>query len=103
MQKDGNDILERLKHPEQETSRRRPDRLLFVRNILNAVFILLAVVAMAGIGFSWGSGDTFAWAYAVGIVAVLIKMVEALLRMPGLLRKPQARDRSRHIDKQDLH
>lgn len=102
MQEDGNDILERLKHPEEEGRRRRPDRLLFVRNILNAVFILLAVVAMAGIGFSWGSDNTYAWAYGVGIAAVLIKMVEALLRMPGLLRKPQARGRGRNIDKKDL-
>ena len=62
----------------------------------------LAVVAMAGIGFSWGSDNTYAWAYGVGIVAVLIKMVEALLRMPGLLRKPQARGRGRNIDKKDL-
>lgn len=44
-----NDILERLRHPELEAERRRPSRNLYLRNVLNSVFILVAVVAMAGI------------------------------------------------------
>ncbi len=103
MQNEENDILERLKHPELEGQRRRPDRMLFLRNILNAVFILLAVIAMVGIGLSWKSENSPAWGYAVGIVAVLIKMIEALLRMPGLLKKPHAGRSSRRTNEQDPH
>lgn len=103
MQEEENDILERLKHPEREAQRRRPDRMLFLRNILNSVFILLAVVAMVGIALSWKAESSATWGYAVGIIAVLVKMIEALLRMPGLLKKPQASNRIRRTNKQDLH
>ncbi len=48
-QHDDRDILERLRHPERETERRKMSRNLFLRNILNSLFILLAVVAMGGI------------------------------------------------------
>ena len=44
------DWLERLKHPERkEPKRRRMTRNLFIRNILNALFIIVALVAMIGI------------------------------------------------------
>ena len=64
------DILERLRHPERDHQRKRMSRNLFIRNILNSVFILVAVESMI-------------W-YGVGLFAVLIKMVEVVLRMPGL-------------------
>ena len=44
-----NDILERLKHPEREPERRKMTRNLFIRNVLNSVFILMALVAMVGL------------------------------------------------------
>ena len=47
-----NDILERLKHPEQEAEKRKISKNLFVRNILNSLFILIAVIAMIGITVS---------------------------------------------------
>ncbi len=83
------DILERLAHPEREHERRRPDRLFFIRNIFNGIFILLAAVAMVGIVVTRLKGWNTDWCYALGLVAVLVKMGEALLRMPSLLKKPR--------------
>lgn len=89
------DILERLRHPEleaeREARRHHPDKLFMLRNILNVIFILMAVVAMVGISVAWWAGTGTAWCYVLGLVAVLIKMVEAMLRMPNLLHKNQVR------------
>ena len=82
-QHDENDILERLRHPEREAERRKVTRNLFIRNILNSIFILLAIIAMIGIVFSEKMGNIYIW-YGLGLFAVLIKMVEVMLRMPGL-------------------
>lgn len=83
--RDSNDILERLKHPEQEESRRKMDRNLYVRNILNTLFILMAIVAMVGIVLTDKGGNLMAW-YGLGLFAVVVKMVEVVLRMPGVKR-----------------
>ena len=78
-----NDILERLKHPEQEAERRKTSRNLFLRNILNSIFILLAIIAMVGIVLTDATdGGLIKW-YGVGLFAVVVKMVEVVLRMPG--------------------
>ncbi len=86
---DHNDILERLKHPEQEAERRKKHQHLFFRNVLNAIFMLLAAVAMAGIVISWNNPEMPRWCYVVGLIAVLVKMVEALFRMPNMIHKPR--------------
>lgn len=76
------DWLERLKHPERkEPERRRMTRNLFIRNILNALFIIVALVAMIGIIVA--KEHVMVW-YSVGLFAVIIKMVEVMLRMPGI-------------------
>ena len=76
------DWLERLKHPEhKEPKRRRITRNLFIRNILNALFIIVALVAMIGIIVA--KEHVMVW-YSVGLFAVIIKMVEVMLRMPGI-------------------
>ena len=80
------DILERLRHPERESERRKPSRNLFLRNILNGIFILLAIIAMVGIVASGQGGDMMLW-YGLGLFAVIIKMVEVVLRMPGMKAK----------------
>ena len=78
------DILERLRHPELEGERRKMSRNLFMRNILNSVFILLAIIAMVGIVVSAkGERSKMLW-YGLGLYAVIIKMVEVVLRMPGI-------------------
>lgn len=76
------DWLERLKLPERkEPKRRRITRNLFIRNILNALFIIVALVAMIGIIVA--KEHVMVW-YSVGLFAVIIKMVEVMLRMPGI-------------------
>ena len=82
------DILERLAHPEREQERRKMSRMLYIRNVLNSIFIILAVIAMIGIGLSWGD-VTPSWCLIIALIAVIIKMAEAALRMPSMLRKPQ--------------
>lgn len=81
-----NDILERLRHPEREGQRRKMSRNLMIRNMLNAVFIIVAIVAMVGIVATSNSDKTMLW-YGVGLFAVVIKMVEVMLRMPGMKKK----------------
>ena len=76
------DWLERLMHPERkEPNRQRITRNLFIRNILNALFIIVALVAMIGIIVA--KEHVMVW-YSVGLFAVIIKMVEVMLRMPGI-------------------
>lgn len=77
------DILERLKHPEQEKERRKMSKNLFIRNMLNSLFILMAIIAMIGILVTDKGSNLTAW-YGLGVFAVIIKMVEVMLRMPGL-------------------
>lgn len=74
------DILERLKHPEQRSAHLQKNRNLRLRNTLNIIFILLAIVAMVGIACSFRSEHSMLW-YAIGMIAVLVKMVEVVLRM----------------------
>lgn len=79
---ESNDWLERLKHPERkEQQKQRMTRNLFIRNILNALFIIVALVAMIGIIVA--KEHVMVW-YSVGLFAVIIKMVEVMLRMPGI-------------------
>ena len=77
------DILERLKHPEQEADKRKISKNLFVRNILNILFILMAVIAMIGITVSDKEGSHLMTWYGLGLFAVVVKMVEVMLRMTG--------------------
>lgn len=75
-------VLERLRNPQlQQEERRQKAKNLFLRNILNSIFILVALAAMIGILVD--NNHIMIW-YGVGLFAVLIKMVEVLLRMPGL-------------------
>ena len=93
------DILERLAHPEREQERRKMSRMLYIRNMLNSVFILLAVIAMIGIGLSWGD-VTPSWCLIIALIAVIVKMAEAALRMPSMLRKPQRHKRA--VDDEEI-
>ena len=75
-------VLERLRNPQlQQEERRQKTKNLFLRNILNSIFRLVALAAMIGILVD--NNHIMIW-YGVGLFAVLIKMVEVLLRMPGL-------------------
>ena len=76
--RDDKEILHRLQHPEEETEQRKMSRNLYLRNILNTLF-----VAMIGIVVSDKGRGLMVW-YGVGLFAVIIKMIEAVLRMPGM-------------------
>lgn len=93
MQEESNDILHRLEHPEEEARRRKMPRNLLLGNVLNGLFMLMAAVAMAGLALSWNADRQPLWCYVLGLLAVVVKMAEALLRMPDLLRKPRQRGR----------
>lgn len=67
--------------PKRQLQEKRMTRNLFIRNILNALFIIIALIAMIGIIVA--KEHIMVW-YTVGLFAVLIKMVEVMLRMPGL-------------------
>ena len=78
-----NDIRERLKHPEREPERRKMTRNLFIRNILNSVFILMALVAMVGL-LIVKQQPYLMWCYLLGLFAVIVKMAEVALRLPAM-------------------
>lgn len=74
--------------PQQQMERqRREHRMLVVRNWLNGIFMILALVAIVGV-LLFKAGDIKLYiSYGIAIVAILIKMVEALFRMPGIFNK----------------
>ena len=98
MYNNDSDILERLAHPEREHARKKMSRILLIRNILNILFMLTALATMICIGLHFNEPETPLWCYVLGIVAVIIKMCEALLRMPGIT-KP----RKSHFDRRSRH
>ena len=95
-------FLERLHNPEasEQESRQsdRERRQLFRRNVLNGTFILLACIAMGLIAYSWFSHAAQArlWGIGVGLVAVMLKMAEATMRIPTMLKKPEYEKRRYH-------
>ncbi|MBQ7986921.1 MAG: hypothetical protein IJ692_03010 [Alloprevotella sp.] len=96
MTREEQEFLERLNNPEAAVERdettEKERRSLFLRNLLNGTFILLACVAMGFIAYSWFREAPQARLYGIGIgiAAVLLKMVEATMRMTTMLRKPQS-------------
>lgn len=68
---------------------RQQTQNLFVRNVLNALFIVLSIIAMVGIAWTMSEPEIPSWCYVVGIVAVIIKMVEAMMRMTTTQKKPR--------------
>ena len=69
-------------------AQRQRDKTLFVRNILNSIFILLAIVAMIGVLIAKPGTMLLYIFYGIGILAILIKIGEVMIRMPSMLRKP---------------
>ena len=67
------------KERERITQQKKVGKMLYFRNILNSIFIILALVAMIGLLVSSKNPNTF---YIIGLVAVGIKMIEVVLRMP---------------------
>ena len=73
--------------PIQDEKARRQRRLLILRNWLNGVFMLLARIAIIGV-LLFKAGDIRLYiSYGIAILAILVKMVEAIFRMPGIFNK----------------
>ena len=73
--------------PIQNEKARRQRRLLILRNWLNGVFMLLALIAIIGV-LLFKAGDIRLYiSYGIAILAILVKMVEAIFRMPGIFNK----------------
>lgn len=75
------DSLPERMSPQQRKREEQRQSRLFLRNILNVAFIVVALVAMVGVVVA-KKESVMTW-YMVGLVAVVIKMVEVMLRMPG--------------------
>lgn len=73
----------------QLDERRKMTKNLFVRNILNALFILLSIISMVGIAMTMSEPEIPMWCYALAIIAVIVKMVEAVMRMSENTRSPR--------------
>lgn len=68
------------------------DRTFFIRNILNIAFIILALGAMVGVVVCKSRMGTNI-SYGVAVVAVIIKIIEVILRMPSMTKKTQYEQR----------
>lgn len=66
---------------------KRQRRNLIIRNWLNGVFIVLAILSIIGV-LVFDAGDVRLYiSYGIAILAILIKMVESIFRMPGIFNK----------------
>ena len=89
MTAENNEIQTSPQERQRMAEAERARKMLHLRNILNIVFMVLAIVAMVGIGISIKQEEPSNWGYAVGIVAVLVKFAEAMFRMPSSLNQPR--------------
>lgn len=77
----------RKKQRDELQELRRQHRILVTRNWLNSIFIVLALLAIAGVLYFKAGERGLMISYGIGVLAVLIKMVEAMFRMPGIFNK----------------
>lgn len=71
------------------------DKLFLIRNILNTIFIVMAVGAMIGLVVCQ-DGKSMTICYGVAIAAVIIKIVEVILRIPNMTQKTVYEQRKHH-------
>ena len=77
----------RQKQRDELQELRRQHRIFVIRNWLNSIFIVLALLAIAGVLYFKAGERGLMISYGIGVLAVLIKMVEAMFRMPGIFNK----------------
>lgn len=75
------DLLRKRREALEDTTQKH--NRLFLRNILNGIFIILSLTVIIGIMVLPSSSPYFNVCIGAGILAVVIKMIEVLLRMPG--------------------
>lgn len=85
LRNDADTLVERKR---QDLSRKHQTKnRLFLRNILNGIFILLSLISIIGVILSPAGSRALMASYMIGLVAILIKMVEVMLRMPGIRKE----------------
>lgn len=66
----------------------RPERRnLIIRNWLNGLFIVLALIAIVGVLYFRAGERGLTLSYGIAILAIIVKMVEAIFRLPGVFNK----------------
>lgn len=66
---------------------RRERRNLIIRNWLNSLFIVLALIAIVGVLYFRAGERGLTLSYGIAILAIIVKMVEAIFRLPGVFNK----------------
>ena len=66
---------------------RRERRNLIIRNWLNGLFIVLALIAIVGVLYFRAGERGLTLSYGIAILAIIVKMVEAIFRLPGGFNK----------------
>lgn len=71
----------------QIAEQKRERKMLVVRNWLNSIFIILSIIAIIGVLIFKSDDPMLYYSYAVAVIAVIIKMIETIFRMPGIGKK----------------
>lgn len=66
---------------------RRERRNLIIRNWLNGLFIVLALIAIVGVLYFRAGERGLTLSYGIAILAIIVKMVETIFRLPGVFNK----------------
>lgn len=66
---------------------RRERRNLIIRNWLNGLFIVLTLIAIVGVLYFRAGERGLTLSYGIAILAIIVKMVEAIFRLPGVFNK----------------
>lgn len=70
----------------QIAEEKRQHRMFIIRNWLNGIFIVLAVIAIIGVLYFDSEEPGLYYSYGVAVLGVIIKMIEVLFRMPGFAK-----------------
>lgn len=72
---------------QQIAEQKRQRKILVIRNWLNSIFIILAIISIIGVLVFKSDDPMLYYSYGVAVLAVIIKMIETIFRMPGIGRK----------------
>lgn len=72
---------------QQIAEQKRQRKMLVIRNWLNSIFIILAIISIIGVLVFKSDDPMLYYSYGVAVLAVIIKMIETIFRMPGIGRK----------------
>ena len=75
---------------------RRERRNLIIRNWLNGLFIVLALIAIVGVLYFRAGERGLTLSYGIAILAIIVKMVEAIFRLPGVSTNYSHDERRNH-------